>query len=361
MKPRALAGRLAAGALLAAAAGCAARVPALHDPDAWARALRHRDLDPAAVSNPIGVTPEIAAAAQDLGGRGTPLEILDQFQEELFFGSKMTFDYESTGTLTAAEALAAGRGNCVAFTNLFIALGRSRGIQVRAAFLELHDRVEKKGDLVFVNNHVVAVYPHTSGITVYDFYRQRSEFVSQIRLLDDLELAALYANNRGAIELQRGNLAGAVAAFETTVRLWPGFAQAYGNLGVAKRRIGDVEGALEAYRRALRDAPHDPAVLGNLAALYSSLGKEAEAKAALAAADLRTATPWTIVVRADLELAEGDPAAAARLYRKASKLAPDLVEAYEGLARAESARGNAGAAQRARERAAALRAAGEAR
>lgn len=354
MRSRRPARPLAAAVLTAVAVGCAARVPALHDPDAWSRAVRHRGLDPDAVSNPIGVTPVIAEAARAMGGRGTPLEILDNLQEALFFGSRMTFDYESTATLTAGEALAAGRGNCVAFTNLFIALGRARGIQVRGALIELQDRSERRGDLVFVNNHVVAVYPHTSGITVYDFYRQRSEFVSQIRLLDDLELAAIYANNRGALELQRSNPAGAAAAFETTVRLWPDFSRAYANLGVARRRLGDADGAFEAYRRALRDAPRDPTVLGNLAALYTSLGKEGEAKAALAAADLRGATPWLLVVRADLELAEGNVDEAARLYRKAARQAPGLAEAFFGLARAEEARGNERASRQARERAEAL-------
>ena len=58
---------------------------------------------------------------------------------------------------------------------------------MRLAILESEARSEREGDLVLVNTHVVAAYPHGGRLTVFDFYRQRRDEVRGVRLLDDFE------------------------------------------------------------------------------------------------------------------------------------------------------------------------------
>jgi tetratricopeptide (TPR) repeat protein len=315
---------------------------------AWARALTRRGVDPALLPDPIAVTPPIESAAREYAGAGLgDVDKLRRIQAALFDSSKFTFVYDAGATFTASEALAARRGNCVAITNLFIAMARSRGIRVKAGFITPHSVGEKRGDLVYVTAHVVAVFFNFHEYVVFDFYRVREDPNIKIRVLEDLELGALYLNNRAVEDLGRGDYAHAESEFEAVVRLAPEFAAAHGNLGVVKRRLGDVPGALDAYRRALALEPRNPAILGNLSALYTALGRDREARAALDLADLSLATAYTILARGDLEAADGRPDDALRYYRRAARLGPHLPEPQIAIARLERSRGRADEARRA--------------
>jgi len=320
--------------------------------DAWSRKLARRGVDPSIVQDPIAITPAIRAAADEYSGRGgNVVDQLRRMQSALFDKDAFHFDYEPGLTSTADDALQARRGNCVAFTNLFIAMARSRGIHVKAGYLTPRVAGEKHGDLVYVNTHVVAVYQLFDRSVVFDFYGRRQDEVPRIRLLDDLELAALYVNNRAIAALSRGDLASAEAGLEAVVRLAPDFAGAHGNLGVLRRRRGDIPGALDAYRTALAIEPRNPAVLSNLAALYLDTGHLREAQTALRLADMSTATVYTLVARGDLELADGRPDDALKFYKRAARLDPDIPEPHLAIARLEKSRGNVRGARKAAARA----------
>jgi Flp pilus assembly protein TadD len=320
--------------------------------DSWSNALVKRGIDPALAGNPIAVTPAIeAAAAAITGGTGGTVDQLKLIQSALFDEKRFVFDYESGLTETADEALASGRGNCVAFTNLFIAMARSRGLRVQAGYLTPRVSGRRRGDLVYVATHVVAVYALHDRSVVFDFYRTREEPFARIRLLDDFELAALYVNNRAVSALSREDYALAEALLQATLKLAPRFAPAYGNLGVLRRRRGDIPGALEAYRQALALAPHDPSILGNLSALYLGIGREREAQAAMALADMTRATPFTLLARGDLEAVDGSSDEALRYYRKAARLEPSIPEPFVAIARLARARGRFDEARRNAQRA----------
>ena len=302
--------------------------------DPWSKAIAKRGLDPAVVVNPIAITPEIRAAADRFAGSvGGTVDQLKRIQGAIYDASRFSFDYDAETTLTAAEALAARRGNCVAFTNLFIAMARARGLPVKAGYMTPRTLGRRRGDLVYVSTHVVAVYQLHDRAVVFDFYRMREDPSARIRLLDDFELAALYLNNRAVAALSLEEYASAGARLDAVLKLAPDFAPAYGNLGVLRRRTGDIPGALEAYRRALELSPRDPAILGNLAALYYGIGREREAKDALRLADLGVATPYVILARGDLEAADGRVETALRYYRKAARLDPSIAEPPMAIAR----------------------------
>ena len=320
--------------------------------DSWSVALRKRGIDPDLVENPIAITPEIKAAAEALSGRGGgTVEELKRIQSALFDTTRFTFDYESEMTTTASVALSTRRGNCVSFTNLFIAMARSRGLRVKAGYIEPRAIGERRGDLVYIMTHVVAVYPLNDRYVVFDFYRTREDPVQHIRLLDDYELAALYVNNLAVQALSVSDYALAEARLKAVLKLAPEFAAAYGNLGVILRRRGDIPGAIDAYRRALALEPRDPSILGNLATLYTGLGREREAKAALELADLRLATPYTILARGDLEAADGRIEEALRYYRRAARLDPTIPDPHLSIARLTRSAGRLDEAKRAAKRA----------
>jgi Flp pilus assembly protein TadD len=201
---------------------------------------------------------------------------------------------------------------------------------------------------------VVAVYALHDRYVVFDFYRTREDSAPHIRLLDDFELAALYLNNRAVDALGTGDYAEAESLLNEVLKLAPDFAAAHGNLGVLRRRRGDTAGALDAYRRALTLDPRDPSILGNLAVLYNGLGRHREAKAALDLADLRRATPYTVLARGDLEAADGRVDAALRHYRRAARIDPRIPDPHLAIARLARSAGRLDEARRAAARAAKL-------
>ena len=334
-------------ALAVAAAGCAtSKVSYMYmSPQRWADEMARRGIDLREIPNPLAVTTEVRQAADRLAGVGTPPERLQRLQTALFNESEFPFRYDHRETYTASEAFARREGNCLSFTNLFVAMGRSLGLSVTTALVKRAQASEKDGDLIIVNNHVIAALSYATEWYYYDFDRRRHDRATLVEPLDDLWITALYLNNRGADELRLGHADVAVRYFGYATNLAPEFAPAWGNVGVARRRLGDVAGAFDAYSRALSVAADDPTILGNLASLYRSLGKEQEAETALEAIKLGNATPHALIVRGDLELARGRVRGAVHLYKRAANLAPKLADPWVALARAELARGNPGRAR----------------
>ncbi len=341
-----------------AAAGCSSfdEAPVLNvTAEKWSRAVASRGVDPAEVPMPMSVTPQIRAVAEKVAGPGDERERLRRLQSVLLDRSSYAFEYDTVATFTAQEAFEARRGNCVSFTNLFIAFGRAIGIPLQAALLFRRASSEKEGDLVMVYNHMVAVHPKGRYVTVYDFYMTRDNANIEVRLIDDLAVAAISASNRGVEALRGGDLDEARTALERATRLQPSLPDLYSNLGIVLWRQGDVEGAYEVFRRGLEIDPRRPTLLHNLAALHLDQGRRTEARAALAAAATREATPFLLVVQGDLEMAAGNLKAALTAYRRARREGPDLLEPLLGIARAEMGLGDREAARRALRRAERLR------
>jgi Flp pilus assembly protein TadD len=322
------------------AAGCATTKVSymFMKPEAWREELSRRGVDVRSVPDPLLVGDGIRQVAARLAGVGTPPERLQRLQHELFDETAFPFRYKGRETYTAMEAFQRREGNCLSFTNLFVAMGRSLGFQVTTALVRRAQATEKEGDLIIVNDHVVAALAYGPNGFYFDFDRRPHERPMAVQPLDDLWITALYLNNRGADELRAAHPDIALRYFDWATKLAPTFAPAWGNFGVARRRTGDINGAFAAYSHALTISPEDPTILGNLASLYRATGHEHEAELALKAINVANATPHTLIVRGDLELAQGHVREAFRLYKRARSLAPRLADPWVALARAELAR-----------------------
>jgi Flp pilus assembly protein TadD len=315
----------------------------------WRAGVAARGVDPAEVANPMAATPAMAAAAKELAGLGNDEERLERLSTALLDGRGFTFDYERSSTFSAAETFEKRRGNCVSFTNLFIALGRSLGIRLQAALVSSRGVSEREGDLVITYNHLVTIHPlgGSQRFAVFDFYRMSEKPGWRFTLLDDFSVAAIRASNEGVAHLGRGELVQAERDLEIAVKLAPQLGPLHANLGLARWRGGDVAGAFAAFRKGLEVEPQGPALLQNLAALYVDQHRPAEARAALAALDVSQASPYALIVRGDLEMRARNVKGAIRNYRDAAGLDPKLAEPWLSIARAELARGRPDAARKA--------------
>jgi len=304
---------------------CAAHGPVPLGPAERAAVLAGRGIDPGRIPDVIAASPSMAETAAAVAGAGSAEQRLRALQRWLFDEREFAFDYEDRTTLTAGEAFARRRGNCVSFTNLFIALARSLELPVRAALASGAEGSERIGDLELIDEHVVAVLDEGSRRTVFDFERSRDAPPVGLRVVDDLGLTAIYLNNRGVERLVAGEAAAAAEQLELAVRLAPRFVEAYGNLAVARRRLGQRDAALDANLLALTLDRRNGAIRRNLWVLFgattpASTGADGAVTAALQ--------------RGDAALGRGALRAALQAYRGAARSAPRDAGPHLALARA---------------------------
>ncbi len=344
--------------VLVTAGGCASTGPgelALGH-DRWRSEVRARGLDPEEVVYPFAATPEMASWARAVTSQASgELGTLRRLQQVLFDPGQFDFTYDENINLTAEQAFAERRGNCLSFTSLFVALSRTLGYRT---FLVSVDRVldvAKEESLVIVNRHVVAGFTQAGTMHLFDFYI--SSEVPYVRhvIVDDVAASAMFAVNRGSMRLQHGDVAGSRSLFEQAARLAPNLAAAWINLGVARRRAGDVEGAFAAYQKALVADPGNPSALTNLAYLYTQLGRSDEARTALDAAAEGPSSPFSLIALADTEMARGDLESAHKHLRRARRGFRPVPETYEALARWARRAGRGRLAERYKVRAEELR------
>ncbi len=331
--------------------GCASLGPreGKHAGIDWHTAVKLYDLQ---LEDPLRFDEDMAGLAHRLAGSGTDLERLRRLQGALFDDEKFPFEYQSNATLGAIEAYHAREGNCVSATSLFIALGRALDIEVwpietRTSSFDVEDR----SDVLIVTEHVMAAIRGIGGFVLFDFNSQAPRRDIEVLLLTDREFQTIYLNNLGTDALLEGDLEAATRLLSAALKLDPGRSQTYANLGVVARRRGDPQEALAIYEKGLEAEPDAPAVLNNLAHLYSSLGLHDEARSALLAADSRSATPHLLLARGELAVRNGDLPQGLRMFRRALKRDPDFVPALIAAAQVYERLGREGRAARLRDRA----------
>jgi len=88
---------------------------------------------------------------------------------------------------------------------------------------------------------------------------------------------ALAYRREGYDRQQRGDLEGALGAYQKAAALDPSFATPYNDLGVLYEQSGDVEMARRSYEEALVIDPSYASAHANLALLYEKLGQKEKA------------------------------------------------------------------------------------
>jgi tetratricopeptide (TPR) repeat protein len=296
--------QLVAATLLVAAGGCAhANGPGHYGLQDWSGAVAKKHIDPEFAVYPFDTTPEMEAWVDEALRHYSGLAVKSRLEmlQSAMFASDFDFSYEEDLTLTASEAFEQKRGNCMAFTALFIAMSRSVGIPTFLMTVRRAPNVDRDDDLVVVNRHVVAGYRSSHDVEVYDFYVTSSDPFMYQHVVDDLMASAMYHNNLGGAAIRDDQLELARRHLETATLLVPEWAPAWINLGVARFRSDDIDGAVDAYQQALAIEPNSSSALTNLAYVYRHLGRDEEAQTALQAAAQRTRNPFTLIAMADAD------------------------------------------------------------
>jgi Flp pilus assembly protein TadD len=343
---------LAALAVLPAVLALAGCAIGSMDPTAgpeMARLLRDRGLDPATVVVPYVPTEEMKtwAHAQIPKHRLNADEKLHLLLDGLVNEKKLGLIYEREFTGTAEEAFLRRKANCLAFTNLFVGLGRELGVPV--FYLDVGDvqRFEKDGDLVVVSGHVSAGFDYNGELKVLDFSFAPEAEYNVVRPISDLTAMALYYSNRGGELLRAGKQEEALPWLRTAVALDPELSRAWVNLGVALRRTGDGDAAEAAYRKALEVDPQAISAYQNLASLLRLRGQAQEAEQLLRLTErLGSRNPYNYLNLGDLSMSHGRLEEARRFYKKALRLYGENAEPYAAMGLWSVAAGDVGGARK---------------
>ncbi len=337
---------LCGAALLAA--GCALRDPHLATAADLEPLIRERGLVPAEIVVPFEIDEPMGRWARAaVPAVGTPQEKLQGLLRALISSRGLGLTYEADLTVSARDAFASRRANCVTFTNLFVGLARELGLPVYFVLIEDVQKFTKEGDLVVVSDHMTAGYGEPHQRLILDFTPNQTAEYRSIRELSDVTAVAMFYSNRGAALLRAGESAPAVSWLRTAVALDPELAGGWTNLGVALRRGGNPAAAEDAYRRALEADPASIPAYQNLAALLRLRGHEREAMDLLALTNRRdNRNPFNFLDLGDLSLRHGRLEEAERFYRKALRLGGDGPEPYAAMGVLRLAAGDAQQARR---------------
>jgi Flp pilus assembly protein TadD len=237
-------------------AGCAARRSVIYTPEQVREQFTDRASKPAAeLEIPYEISEELEQLARERVDSRRPGQTPLQAIVETVFD--VEHDYGITGS--GDEVFAAGRGDCISATSLFI--GLSRAVGLKTYFIEALgvEGITAEEDLNVYHRHVLAAHGPTASATVVDFSRVSTDYI-HFQVLSDLEAVAHYHNTQGYQALRREDPGAALERFDTAVALAPGLAWVHNNRGVALRRLGRLEEAEASLRHAIElDADYPPA------------------------------------------------------------------------------------------------------
>ena len=329
---------------------CAGRTRDLSRLDEVRRHATSLGLNGPKVVAPLAIDPSMRAFAREavVGSGGQARQRLQALLDRMIDPEALKLSYVWGHTGTTAEVFATGEANCLAFTNLFIGMARSVGLPVYYLLVRDGETFRKEEDLVIVSDHVAVGYGFGDGRMIIDLAAEPTTDTRNLKPISDISALALYYTNRGAEALRRDGIQEALTHLRTAVALDSEMAPIWVNYGVALRRHGERQAAEDAYRRALELDPRGRSALVNLASLLRLEDRVEEAEELEVVLARRPGrNPFTYLALGDISLANGRPAEAIRLYRRAIGLDRQSGEAWAAFGSAALAQGDHDAARRA--------------
>jgi tetratricopeptide (TPR) repeat protein len=231
---------------------------------------------------PYEIDEEIQQLAEDVtNGLTSDREKVRVIVEAIIGLTQFSISYDSLSNKTATEVFREGRGNCLAYSNLFVGMARHVGLEAVYIDVESIERQTKEAEIIVNNGHVTAGIDQGSDVMVIDFTKTPEREYLGFRVIDDLEAIANYYNNQGFLYgfftetggLDFDPLEKEMEMYRLSLEVLPTFQRARNNLGVGLRRRGQVDQAIEQYKVAIAEDPSFADAHANLAAAYYSQGR----------------------------------------------------------------------------------------
>lgn len=225
------------------------------------------------------LTPEMRAfVSQSVAGARSAEARLQRLLWDMRRNGLLTLTYQSTHTGTASETFETRVGNCLSFTNLFVALAREAGLEVSYQQVDIPPVWTSGGEMLLLNQHV--------NVRVHRTTRQRASTHDHVvdfnapeytgnypqRPVADAVVDALFHNNLAVDALVADDPRTAFLHFRRALEIDPASTSAWTNLGVLYQRNALERHAEAAFHQALAHDPGHKVAMSNLARLYDRLG-----------------------------------------------------------------------------------------
>lgn len=294
------------------------------------------------LENPLELDEDMKRAVdRSVGGHSDPASRLRHLARYLTESGFVNFQYLPNQSLTARQAFRQRRGDCMAYTNLFLAMARHLGIN--AYFVHVRDvqNYYERAGYFFVSSHVAVGYGQGPEAVVIDFAKEISDWkLSLYSAISDGAALALYSNNVAVDHM----LSGRGRQAERLLRFWlarePNVAELYNNLGVLLNRRNRHEEALRALLEGMRRFPsYEPLFTNGLTAARGAGRPELAREFEERGQEIEHSDPFFLFARAMRFYHDDRYAEAAPLLEQARRRKPDSPVIVAWLTRAYLAAG----------------------
>ena len=255
-------------------------------------------------------------------------------------------DYNNFKTFTAQEAFQQREGNCLSFTNLFVALAREAGLKANFQEVEVPANWTARGDTYMYNLHINVLVSLPGKDQVIDFDMAAYNERYNRRLIPDESALAQYHNNMGVHRLNEGKVDAAFQHMQVALELRPDTGYFWTNLGTLYQHAGHDSEAEAAYLTAI-ELSNEPTAMSNLSRLYARIDQPELASYYRARVEIfRSRNPYYLFNMAEEAYAQSDYSRAQSLLLKAIRYRNDEVEFYRLLGLSYLQLGDKSAAQK---------------
>lgn len=270
------------------AVGCAAAPKHIYTPDEMRSELEARVSTQMRdeIVIPFEIDDEIRQLARDVT-RGAPSddEKVRAIVDSITSLAGFSISYDWLSNKTAKEVFREGKGNCLAYTNLFVGMARAVGLEAVYADVKFTERVTREAEIIVKSTHITAVVTLGGGPTLIDFTKTPERKYTAYKAIDDLEAIANFYNNQGFLygyfteseSVGFDPLEKEMEMYRLALEILPNFVKARNNLGVALRRRGRIDEAIEQYKLAIQEDPKYVEAHSNLGTAYLRQGRTEEA------------------------------------------------------------------------------------
>lgn len=224
---------------------------------------------------------KVARRARSSGPRNGLYESLSQ---------DLVLRYEGERTLSAQQAFAERRGNCVSLVLMTAALAKALDMPLRYHSVLNQEVWSHNAEIAFLSGHINVTLEAAAsarnlnpqwdrGLTIDFMPTDRDKQSRYLREIDERTVLAMYYNNRAAESLVAADVQSAYWWARAALLSDPHFNASYNTLGVVYRKNRLPELAEAAFRTAVEREPSNVLAISNLAGHLETTGRASEAAA----------------------------------------------------------------------------------
>jgi tetratricopeptide (TPR) repeat protein len=205
-------------------------------------------------------------------------QLIDALARDGYFNTA----YSPYQTMTAAVAFGTRGGNCLSYTNMFIALAREAGLDAVYQVVDVPPSWDAEANFLIRYAHINVLIRNVHldrqmSQTVVDFNDVRPAADYPRQEVSDAYAKALYFANHSVALIKAGETRAGFAHLLRAIDTDPSNVDLWVNLGAFYAVEGEFAAAAEAYQTALRINGRNKAALSGLARSYTNLGDEQRA------------------------------------------------------------------------------------